>query len=333
MDDDYDPFEAAAYDPFEAAEEGDAAGAQSAAPAPPPEAAPAEAAAPAIDAASIAASLAAEMGTLKAALQDKQAVALEAARELAEAARLKRAEEDRLRALRDDARAAAVAANAAEIALADAEAARILGTTELTLNGVRRCLANAVLAYLAAPPPKGDAAWTVAALKSRVGASPGDVRRRLDAHPKRLPAVEEMLDVYFRVMNDPKAWRGETRRLHGARRRAMEKGQFTELSGGLSFNEFLRGDAAFDVDGASPNAAVTAAPPRRQPQRRAWSRSRSADRRRSPSDRRRSASPARRQVAGASPAPSARSSARSTTRRTSVATQAGPQPWAFVVST
>ena len=121
MAEDYDPFSAAedAYDPFAAAD--------APAPAPPPVA---------IDASQIAAALAQDAAKLRGELESKtkQAVEMQKRRDAETAAR--KAQEQ-----------AAAAARAAE------RRARVLGSTELTPEGVSRCIEAAICAVLRWPPP------------------------------------------------------------------------------------------------------------------------------------------------------------------------------------
>ena len=148
MAEDYDPFSAAedAYDPFAAAD------------------APAPIAPPpvAIDASQIAAALAQDAAQLRGELESKtkQAVEMQKRRDAETAAR--KAQEQ-----------AAAAARAAE------RRARVLGSTELTPDGVARCIEAAVCAVLRWPPPGGLPRWTVSSLTPWLDAPAAEIRPRV----------------------------------------------------------------------------------------------------------------------------------------------------------
>ena len=285
MAEDYDPFSAAedAYDPFAAAD--------APAPAPPPVA---------IDASQIAAALAQDAAKLRGELESKtkQAVEMQKRRDAETAAR--KAQEQ-----------AAAAARAAE------RRARVLGSTELTPDGVSRCIEAAICAVLRWPPPGGLPRWTVAALTPWLDAPPAEVTRRIagvDAHE-----IEELLDVRARLARAPDAARRLTaapakRRRGGwdaaasARRRHTEPGSFREAAAGRTVAEFVGSRKRFRlVEGGvvassrspSPSSSSSSSSGRRRsrsrsPRRRLQSpRNHSRSRSRSPRRRRESPPPRR----------------------------------------
>ena len=285
MAEDYDPFSAAedAYDPFAAAD--------APAPAPPPVA---------IDASQIAAALAQDAAQLRGELESKtkQAVEMQKKRDAETAAR--KAQEQ-----------AAAAARAAE------RRARVLGSTELTPEGVSRCIEAAICAVLRWPPPGGLARWTVAALTPWLDAPAAEVQQRIagvDAHE-----LEELLDVRARLARAPDAARRLTaapskRRRGGwdaaasARRRHTEPGSFREAAAGRTVAEFVGSRKRFRlVEGGvvassrspSPSSSSSSSSGRRRsrsrsPRRRLQSpRNHSRSRSRSPRRRRESPPPRR----------------------------------------
>ena len=260
MAEDYDPFSAAedAYDPFAAAD--------APAPAPPPVA---------IDASQIAAALAQDAAQLRGELESKtkQAVEMQKKRDAETAARKAQAQ-------------AAAAARAAE------RRARVLGSTELTPDGVARCIEAAVCAVLRWPPPGGLPRWTVSSLTPWLDAPAAEIRPRVaDAYE-----LEELLDVRARLARAPDAARRLTaapskRRRGGwdaaasARRRHTEPGSFREAAAGRTVAEFVGSRKRFRVVGADVVASS------RSPSPSSSSSSSSGRRSRSRSPRRRLQSP------------------------------------------
>ena len=185
----------------------------------------------AIDASQIAAALAQDAAKLRGELESKtkQAVEMQKKRDAETAAR--KAQEQ-----------AAAAARAA------ARRARVLGSTELTPDGVSRCIEAAICAVLRWPPPGGLARWTVAALTPWLDAPAAEIQQRIagvDAHE-----LEELLDVRARLARAPDAARRLTaapskRRRSGwdaaasARRRHTEPGSFREAAAGRTVAEFV----------------------------------------------------------------------------------------------
>ena len=289
MAEDYDPFAVAedAYDPFAAADDFAPA---PAAPAPPP--------ALTIDASQIAAALAQDAAALRGELESKTKRAVEMQQ--------KRDAEAAARCAREQAAAAATAAEAR---------AGLLGGTELTAEGVATCIEDVICAVLRWPPPGGLARWTVSSLTPWLDAPAAEVKRRIaqvDAHE-----LEELLDVRARLARAPDAARRLTaapsrRRGRGgwdaaanARVRQTEPGSFREAAAGLTVAEFVGSSRRrFRLLGAD----VVPASSRSRSSSSSSSSSSSGRRSRSPRRRRQSRSPPRRSRYDTAPPPRRRRS-------------------------
>ena len=197
MAEDYDPFSAAedAYDPFAAAD--------APAPALPPVA---------IDASQIAAALALDAAKLRGELESKtkQAVEMQKRRDAETAARKAQAQ-------------AAAAARAAE------RRARVLGSTELTPDGVARCIEAAICAVLRWPPPGGLARWTVAALTPWLDAPAAEVQQRIAGRSRsRSPRRRGRYDTALprRRSRSPRRSPGKRSRSRSRPRRDTKRSRF-----------------------------------------------------------------------------------------------------------